>query len=492
MKWREKFIEIICISLILLFVYASSMKLIDFNQFVLQLSKSPMLIEIRYYVAWFIPAIELITAVLLVFRSTRAAGLLLSIALMSLFTFYIIAILGFSEYIPCSCGGILEKMGWGGHLVFNVIFLTLACLAAWLDSGRPSLRYSSAIILTAAVSVGGLFKITYQDSDKYSTFQISPLDAGPDLADSVDLAYNSFYFAGDDSDNLYFGNQTAPLILCIYEKSSGSVRTREISTEVPITTNTKLSIAGRSFFLTDGHEPLVLSGTLEDLVATAVKEEYGYFNEFVPINDQQFAYRMMDTVGNYCLALTRADSGFVLRPGVLKKQVDGKFDVDGMMHYTDIGHQFVYVYYYRNQFITLDSNLNNRIYRRTIDTIKRAKIRVSEISTGRQKKSSVYPELTVNKQSCITSEFLFIQAGIRAKNELPEKFSSSSRIDIYELLNGRYIGSFYAPLTSGGLRELSAADNRLFVLSDRYLFRYDISRVLAEARAVAQKNITGR
>jgi hypothetical protein len=41
---------------------------------------------------------------------------------MVMFTTYIIAITQFSDYIPCSCGGILQKMNWNQHLVFNIVF----------------------------------------------------------------------------------------------------------------------------------------------------------------------------------------------------------------------------------------------------------------------------------------------------------------------------------------------------------------------------------
>ncbi len=57
-----------------------------------------------------------------------------ALALMSLFTAYIIAILNFSDTIPCSCGGVLEKMSWNEHLVFNIIFMLMAIIAIVLQT----------------------------------------------------------------------------------------------------------------------------------------------------------------------------------------------------------------------------------------------------------------------------------------------------------------------------------------------------------------------
>jgi hypothetical protein len=45
-----------------------------------------------------------------------------------MFTTYIVIILNFSENIPCSCGGILENMTWGQHLVFNCIFIIIGAI----------------------------------------------------------------------------------------------------------------------------------------------------------------------------------------------------------------------------------------------------------------------------------------------------------------------------------------------------------------------------
>ena len=48
---------------------------------------------------------------------------------MVMFTAYIVVITRFSEYVPCSCGGVLEKLSWDEHLVFNVGFVMLAAIS---------------------------------------------------------------------------------------------------------------------------------------------------------------------------------------------------------------------------------------------------------------------------------------------------------------------------------------------------------------------------
>jgi uncharacterized membrane protein YphA (DoxX/SURF4 family) len=123
---RVIFIEVISFLFILLFVYASLMKLKDVEQFVVQLGQSPLLMPFADWIAWVVPSLELVIAALLIFRRSRLIGLIASFTLMVMFTAYIIVILNFAEHVPCSCGGILEKMGWTEHLIFNIGFVLLA------------------------------------------------------------------------------------------------------------------------------------------------------------------------------------------------------------------------------------------------------------------------------------------------------------------------------------------------------------------------------
>lgn len=111
---------------ILLFVYAATSKLSDVEKFKVQLGQSPMLTSIASLVVWLIPMTEFVISVLLAFARTRIIGLFAAFTLMIIFTEYIIAITQFSEYVPCSCGGILQSMSWTEHLFFNIGFVILA------------------------------------------------------------------------------------------------------------------------------------------------------------------------------------------------------------------------------------------------------------------------------------------------------------------------------------------------------------------------------
>lgn len=125
-------LEFICFLYVLLFVYAAVSKLIDFNQFKIQLGQSPILTAYSNWIAWGVPIAELIIAFLFLCSRSMLLAFYFSFSLMTIFTTYIILILNFSDYIPCSCGGILETLSWNSHLTLNFIFIGLAVVGIFI------------------------------------------------------------------------------------------------------------------------------------------------------------------------------------------------------------------------------------------------------------------------------------------------------------------------------------------------------------------------
>jgi hypothetical protein len=132
--WLRKSIiaEIISSLLIILFIYTALSKLSDYNRFTTQLSKSPFITSYAMTIAWALPAVEILISLLLVITRTKLIGLYASFFLMSLFTAYLITMLNFSYYIPCSCGGALQYLSWNEHIVFNSFFIVIAGLGVLL------------------------------------------------------------------------------------------------------------------------------------------------------------------------------------------------------------------------------------------------------------------------------------------------------------------------------------------------------------------------
>jgi len=126
---RKTIIEIITALLIVLFVYASISKWLDFKEFTRDMHNQPFPGWMATSLIWVLPPVEILIALALMFDKTRAIGLWAALVLMSLFTIYAVAILvGIFNRIPCGCGGIIRGLTWGQHLFFNLFFLIISAV----------------------------------------------------------------------------------------------------------------------------------------------------------------------------------------------------------------------------------------------------------------------------------------------------------------------------------------------------------------------------
>jgi len=128
-KYKIIIVDIATSVILFLFVYAALSKIQDFEKFRVELGKSPILNAFSHILAVVVPSFEVLLSVLLVIKRYQLFALYASFSLMVMFSAYIIVILKFSPYIPCSCGGILQNMTWNQHLVFNAVFVLLSAWA---------------------------------------------------------------------------------------------------------------------------------------------------------------------------------------------------------------------------------------------------------------------------------------------------------------------------------------------------------------------------
>jgi len=113
--------------LILLWVYTAGSKLIELRAFRWEMRNQVFAKEAANFLVYFIPAIEILAAVLLLSVKSRIEGFVLSLILMFSFTLYVgLALLNVYARLPCSCGGVLEYMSWQAHFIFNLFFTAVA------------------------------------------------------------------------------------------------------------------------------------------------------------------------------------------------------------------------------------------------------------------------------------------------------------------------------------------------------------------------------
>lgn len=298
--------------------------------------------------------------------------------------------------------------------------------------------------------------------------------------DVIDIKYNSYYIAGATSENLYLGNFVAPRHMLVLNKLERD--TQHVKLEIKDFEKLKLkrlivTVDSPDFFITDGISPAILKGALNRRIAEKYMYDSIYFTEIVPITKSSFAVRSISSkTHEYALGKVSRDTPHVkIQTNLLTKQIDGIFCTDGMLHYNSYTNSLIYLYHYRNQFICLDTNLNILYSGKTIDTISHAKIKVAMIkSEGAMTMGA--PPLTVNKQSCVWKNYLFVHSNLLANNENRKRFDQASTIDVYDLATGNYKFSFYLfDHDNKKMSSFKVFNGMLFAIYDHYLLTYDLT-----------------
>lgn len=147
---KTTIVEIISSLLIILFIYTGLNKMMDYNNFKVQMGRSPFIQNMAGFISLTLPAGELLLAATLIFKRTRLIGLYASFFLMALFTGYIWIMLHYAYDLPCSCGGVLAALSWHDHLIFNSVFTLLAMFGVILQSGLKNTSFYSNKVIASA------------------------------------------------------------------------------------------------------------------------------------------------------------------------------------------------------------------------------------------------------------------------------------------------------------------------------------------------------
>jgi len=487
-KNRSVIIQAVSYLYILLFVYAAISKLLEFEDFRVQLAQSPLLSAYAGFIAPFVISVELLLVLLLCFKATRLIGLYASFYLMIAFTVYIYLILNYSDFIPCSCGGIIEKLGWTEHMIFNIAFALLALLAVVLtekEKGSVTGIVVLKSVLPSIMAVGlvvGLFlsseHIIKKENNFIRRFAHHPVEEEK----AFDLGVDSYYFAGMSGDQIYLGNFTAPQLLTTVDTALTAKKVIKIQPD-----NTKhlfrsiqVQLQSPYFYIYDGNVPVIYRGQLGDPVARTVSFEDSYFSQFQVMDSADFAFRAQSSktktqvLGKLCL---QQEQKVRLNDALLEKQVDGMFDTDGQLLRDAVSGELIYIYAYRNEFLVMDKELNLLQKLHTIDTISRAQVKVRSLPDGRHKMEA--PPLQVNKTSVVHGRMLFNESNLMGKFESREMWQKAAIIDMYRTDKQEYLGSFY--IYHRGKNKMSrmfATDRHLYILSGSEIVRYRFAQAI--------------
>lgn len=291
------------------------------------------------------------------------------------------------------------------------------------------------------------------------------------------IKYNSYYFAGHLGERIYLGNYTASRHVLEVSTSLADTQSKTISVDkmdFKAKGNYNLYVDNNRFYMLNGLERSILSGDNNSWVARKDKIFVPYFTQSIPLSNSSVVYRINSAKTGYNSLRKESFLGRIDNETALKKQIDGVFCTDGKLEYNKHLGIFTYMYYYRNQVLLLDTNLNVIGKIKTIDPIDTAKFQVSKINAN---KASTFSStrLLVNARCSAWNNYLFIQSKLIGKHEDENSFKTSIVIDVYDIPRGIYLYSFYLPdLNFDPIRQFKVMDGCIMTLSGNFIVKYTI------------------
>ena len=475
---KKGIVETISMLFILLFVYASVSKILDFENFRVQLAQSPLLSAYSGWVTVIILGLEVITVFLMIIPKSKLFGLYLFYTLMILFSIYICFILNVSPYLPCSCGGVLEKMSWTSHLIFNIVFILLALIVIYLlQSSLKKIVFRSLFIILGSISLlYGLYRSSESIIHKRNPFIRKFIPHHARYINSYNLSYNSYYIAGYGNGNIFLGNSTAPLHVLQIDSTLQNSKTFQIKPN-PTNFNFKrlfLKVSIPKFYLYDGQVPVVYQGDIKNWKAEIWNQE-AYFTLLTPADSNLVGIRGID-IGremNVLGVLSDKKPRLKYNSSILKKQIDGMFDTDGILLYSRELRSFIYTYYYINQYVVTNKKMSSFSIGRTIDTVSKAKLIVSSLKSSKLNKIAS-PTYVINEAATTYKEHLYIVSGTIGRYEKKNMWKQASIIDVYSITNNTYDYSFY--VYHPKIRDFIIYNNQLFFIKENTLHHYSLKK----------------
>lgn len=464
---------------ILLFTYAAVSKILDFENFQIQLGQSPLLSPFAGAVSYGVIIVELVLVILLTIKRTQKIGFYGSLLLMTMFTTYIYIILNYSSFVPCSCGGILEKLGWTEHMIFNIAFILLALIAILITSQTKFTYGFLTIQITTGIAIVSVLFLLSEDIMQHRNNFVRRFPDKVHKVYDTDLNFNSYYFAGAANGKIYLGNHTASLLLTEIDttlKTKKEIVVHIDNMKLPFR-SLELKVQPKYFYAIDATVPCVFRGKTGNWKAATISATGKPFANPVIIDSNKIAFRTHKSNTESILGMrtfTKRDSSWV-NPDLLQKQIDGIFDVDGTLLFDAGTNKLVYLYFYRNQYIVTDAKLNLSFRGKTIDTISKAQIKVAFNKDRNEKKLSA-PPLTVNRSGTVNRGLLFVNSGLIGKFEDVKLWSQASIIDIYDINSNTYLESFYVyNIDKVKLKKCLVYNNNFYAIIGSHLVSYKLS-----------------
>lgn len=245
----------------------------------------------------------------------------------------------------------------------------------------------------------------------------------------------------------------------------------------PISVGTRIAVDSPRFHLLDAIWANVYVGEFgkSDLTSHSLLDRS--FSRALPISRTTYILMAFDSVSqSNSLLKLNIDSAVNCPRFILEKQLDGQFCTQGSLSYDASTHTLLFTYRYRNRTLSLDTNLRQLYRSKTIDPVDSVQLQLDTLLTdGISKVTFKAPPLVVNNLTAASYPYYYVQSAIRAANEDVQLASDHSVIDVYDIVTGDYISSFYLPDFDGvSFSDFRVHDNMLVAIYRKRLFVFKL------------------
>lgn len=333
-------------------------------------------------------------------------------------------------------------------------------------------------IVSSIVLVIGLYALSTDIRKRPGSFlRITPPHPIVKRA-SLNIADANYYIAGATHDMIYLAHSKYPLnILGVRSDLRDTVHYRLRLAGIERQKHYRITVRVDSpyFYFMDGAIPFYYRGMIKTWEGTNVLDST-YYIDAVPISKNSFALRGLyaRTGGNVLGKKELNTRGAMLYPDLLQEQHNDPFTTDGILHFNKELNRLLYVYFYRNEYVVMDTTFMVINRGHTLDTTTIAQVRSDSVASQRARRRSA-PPMAVHLTQCVYGPWLFVQSPAAARNEVMENLDSGSVFDVYDLTNSEYMLSFYLPHVEGErVKNIIIVNQMLFAHYDHSLHRYDL------------------
>lgn len=292
-----------------------------------------------------------------------------------------------------------------------------------------------------------------------------------DLSGIVGVSEHSIFLAGN-----------SPTGLLIVNKFSYDKDTLGINLDYPpdkiVPFYMKIDTPKLYLHLNNPH--VIISGEFPSAPLTTTEIRTGIFLKSLQINDSIIIIKSPDSTFRYqYLSKFNSTTGKFLKTTLLK-DINGTplpLSHEGILLFDSFSQTIIYLEYYRNKFICMDTSLSVKYDGHTIDTTNSITLQLAtEIQNDSiNKLIPSEARINVNDAGFVDKGNLLVVSGLRADNQSIKDFNSRQNIDLYRIKDGIYTHSFQIEKKEGKLaKSLFVREDTLYALFPKELRTYKL------------------